>query len=180
MDLPSLNHNFIMRPEKAYLVKEATDYLTRSEYVFLTDYQGINAEETTALRNKLAQRGAEFHVVKNSSLKLAAKEKNLPDLSEHLTGHTAIVVGGDDASAVAKALGLYFKDTKKVPVKGGSLGDRILNADEVKKMGALPGFEILRAQLLSLFNTSTTQLVGVLSAPSRGLVTVLKAKADNN
>ena len=108
-----------MRPEKVYLVKEAADYLTRSEYVFLTDYQGINVEETTELRNKLAERGAEFHVVKNSSLKLAAKENNLPDLSEHLTGHTAIVIGGDDASSVAKVLGVYFKDTNKVPVKAG-------------------------------------------------------------
>jgi large subunit ribosomal protein L10 len=167
-----------MRPEKAYLVKEATDYLSRSEYVFLADYQGINAEETTELRKKLAERGAEFHVVKNSSLRLAAKEQNLPDISEHLTGHTAIVVGGEDASAVAKALGLYFKDTKKVPVKGGTLGDRVLDADEVKKLAKLPGLESLRAQLLSLFTTSPSQLVGVLSAPSRGMVTVLRAKAD--
>jgi large subunit ribosomal protein L10 len=169
-----------MRPEKEYLVKEASDYLSRSEYVFLTDYQGINVEETTELRSKLAERGAEFHVVKNSSLKLAAKEKNLPDLSEHLTGHTAIVIGGDDASAVAKALDLYFKDTKKVPVKAGTLGDRLLTAEEVKKLSKLPGLEGLRSQLLSLFNTSATQLVGVLSAPSRGLVTVLKAKQDKN
>jgi large subunit ribosomal protein L10 len=156
-----------MRPEKVYLVKEATDYLARSEYVFLTDYQGINVEETTDLRNKLAERGAEFHVVKNSALK-------------HLTGHTAIVIGGDDASSVAKALGIYFKDTKKVPVKAGALGDRILSADEVQKLAKLPGLESLRSQLLSLFSTSATQLVGVLSAPSRGMVTVLKAKADNN
>ena len=169
-----------MRPEKAYLVKEATDYLSRSEYVFLADYQGINAEETTELRKKLAERGAEFHVVKNSSLRLAAKEQNLPDISEHLTGHTAIVVGGEDASAVAKALGLYFKDTKKVTVKGGTLGDRVLDAGEVKMLAKLPGLESLRAQLLSLFTTSPSQLVGVLSAPSRGLVTVLKAKQDKN
>ena len=167
-----------MRPEKVYLVKEATDYLSRSEYVFLADYQGINAEETSELRKKLAERGAEFHVVKNSSLRLAAKEQNLPDISEHLTGHTAIVVGGEDASAVAKALGLYFKDTKKVPVKGGTLGDRVLDAGEVKMLAKLPGLESLRSQLLSLFTTAPSQLVGVLSAPSRGMVTVLRAKAD--
>ena len=144
----------------------------------MADYQGINAEETSELRKKLAERGAEFHVVKNSSLRLAAKEQNLPDISEHLTGHTAIVVGGEDASAVAKALGLYFKDTKKVPVKGGTLGDRVLDAGEVKMLAKLPGLESLRAQLLSLFTTAPSQLVGVLSAPSRGMVTVLRAKAD--
>ena len=167
-----------MRPEKAYLVKEASDYLTRSEYVFLTDYQGINAEETTELRKKLAERGAEFHVVKNSSLRLASKEQDLPDISEHLSGHTAIVVGGEDASGVAKALGLYYKDNDKVTVKGGALGDRLLTAGEIKTLAKLPGLEVLRAQLLSLLNTSASQFVGVLGAPARGLVTVLKAKSE--
>ena len=94
-----------MRPEKSYLIKEASDYLSRSDYFFLTDYKGINAEETSELRKKLSERGAEFHVVKNSSLTIATKEKELPDLSDHLSGHTAIVVGGDDPSGVAKALG---------------------------------------------------------------------------
>ncbi|MAN36549.1 MAG: 50S ribosomal protein L10 [Opitutae bacterium] len=167
-----------MRPEKAYLVKEASDYLSRSEYVFLADYQGINAEETTELRKKLAERGAEFHVVKNSSLRLAAKEQDLPDISEHLSGHTAIVVGGEDASGVAKALGLYYKDNDKVTVKGGALGDRLLTAGEIKTLAKLPGLEVLRAQLLSLLNTSASQFVGVLGAPARGLVTVLKAKSE--
>ncbi len=152
--------------------------MSRSEYVFLADYQGINAEETTELRKKLAERGAEFHVVKNSSLRLAAKEQDLPDISEHLSGHTAIVVGGEDASGVAKALGLYYKDNDKVTVKGGALGDRLLTAGEIKTLAKLPGLEVLRAQLLSLLNTSASQFVGVLGAPARGLVTVLKAKSE--
>ena len=169
-----------MRPEKKYLIKEASDYLSRSEYFFLTDYQGINSEETTSLRTKLAERGAEFHVVKNSSLTLAAKEKNLPDFSEHLSGHTAIVLGGDDPSGVAKTLSAFLKETKKVSVKAGALGDRVLTSDEVKQLSKLPSLEVLQSQLLSLFNTPGTRLVTVLSEPSRSLVTVLKAKADKS
>jgi large subunit ribosomal protein L10 len=169
-----------MRPEKKYLIKEASDYLSRSEYFFLTDYQGINSEETNSLRTKLAERGAEFHVVKNSSLTLAAKEKNLPDFSEHLSGHTAIVLGGDDPSGVAKTLSDFLKETKKVSVKAGALGDRVLTSDEVKQLSKLPSLEVLQSQLLSLFNTPGTRLVTVLSEPSRSLVTVLKAKADKS
>jgi large subunit ribosomal protein L10 len=89
-------------------------------------------------------------------------------------------VGGEDAPAVAKALGLYFEHTQKVRVKGGMLGDRLLNADEIKMLAKLPGLESLRGQLLSLLNTSASQLIGVLGAPSRGLVTVLRAKADKS
>jgi ribosomal protein L10 len=44
----------------------------------------------------------------------------------------------------------------------------------------LPGLESLRAHFLSLLNTSASQLLSVMSAPARGFVTVLKAKADQN
>lgn len=169
-----------MRPEKEYLVREASNHLDKSTYFFLTDYKGINAEETTDLRDKLAERGAEFHVVKNSSLRLAAKEKNLPDLSEFLNGHTAIVVGGDDASGVAKDLGKYFKSTEKVSVKGGVLGERMLSAEDVQKLSKLPSLEIIRAQLLSLFNTPATQVVSILDRPAQAFLNVLQAKSKNS
>tara|TARA_B100001093_G_scaffold506792_1_gene566310 strand:+ start:635 stop:1144 length:510 start_codon:yes stop_codon:yes gene_type:complete len=169
-----------MRPEKAYLVKEASNYLERAEYFFLTDYHGIDADETSELRNLLAEQGAEFHVVKNSSLKIATRDKKLENLSEHLTGHTAIVFGGDDASAVAKALGEYFKKSQKVPVKVGVLGQKTLSAEDIKHLAKLPGLESLRAQLLSLINTPATQLVRVLNEPARGFVSVLQANADKN
>ena len=123
---------------------------------------------------------AEFHVVKNTSLRLAAKEKNLPDLGEFLSGHTAIVVGGDDASGVAKDLGKYFKSKEKVSVKAGVLGDRALNAQEVKKLAQLPSLEIIRAQLLSLVNTPATQVVSILNQPARGLLNVLQAKTKDS
>ena len=169
-----------MRPEKEYLIREASDHLDKSTYFFLTDYKGINSEETTELRSQLAKRGAEFHVVKNSSLRLAAKNKNLPDLSEFLNGHTAIVVGGDDASGVAKDLGKYFKSTDKVSVKGGILGDRMLSPDEVKQLSNLPSLEVIRAQLLSLLNTPATQVVSILNRPAQSLLNVLQAKAKDS
>ncbi len=167
-----------MRPEKQFLVREAADHLEKSSYFFLTDYHGINAEETASLRSKLAERGAEFHVIKNSSLRIAAKDRNLDNLEEFLGGHTAIVVGGDDASGVAKELGAYFKDKQKVPVKCGALDDRLLTAEEVAQLAKLPSLEVSRAQLLSLFKTPPTQLVSLLNEPARGFVAVLHAKTQ--
>ena len=71
-----------------------------------------------------------------------------------------------------------IKKTDKVSVKAGALGQRVLTANEVKQLAKLPGLESLRAQLLSLLNTSTSQLLSVLQAPARGMLTVLKAKAE--
>lgn len=167
-----------MRPEKTFLIEEAKSHLNKSEYFFLTDYKGIDAKETTELRSKLAERGAEFHVVKNSSIRLAADSNVVEFLDAELKGHTAIIVGGDDATGVAKALSDYFKSKNKVSVKGGVLGERTLSAADIKQLATLPGIEQLRAQLLSLLNTPASSLVTLLSAPARGMVTVLKAKAD--
>ena len=72
-----------MRPEKEFLVKEAATFIDSSNFFFLTDYKGIDAEETGELRKALSVNGAEFHVVKNSSLKIATKEKGI-DLGDHL------------------------------------------------------------------------------------------------
>ena len=116
-----------MRPEKKYLVEEVNTHLDKSDYVYLTNYERITVDEIADLRAKLEPFGAEFHVVKNSIFDVAAAAKELPDLSEHLKGQTAIVVGGADPSGVAKALSEFFKKKEKVDLKGGILDERELS-----------------------------------------------------
>lgn len=167
-----------MRPEKKYLVEEVSQHLAKSDYVFLADFNRMSVDDTAELRASLAQEQAEFHVVKNSILNVAARERNLPDLSEWLTGQTAVVVGGNNPSGVAKALAKFFKAKEKVEVKVGILGDRAISPQEVGVLATLPDLDTLRAQLLSLLNTPATQLVRVIIAVPQGLLNVLQAKAD--
>jgi large subunit ribosomal protein L10 len=165
-----------MRPEKMYLVDEVNTHLDKSEYVYLTNYERITVDEIADLRAKLEPFGAEFHVVKNSIFSVAAAANDLPDLSEHLKGQTAIVVGGADPSGVAKAVSEFFKKKEKVDLKGGILNDRELSRDEIIALSKLPGIESLRAQLLGLLSQPATGFVRVINAVPQGLVNVLQAK----
>lgn len=165
-----------MRPEKKYLVDEVNTHLEKSEYVYLTNYERITVDEIADLRAKLELFGAEFHVVKNSIFSVAAAANDLPDLSEHLKGQTAIVVGGADPSGVAKAVSEFFKKKEKVDLKGGILNDRELSRDEIIALSKLPGIESLRAQLLGLLSQPATGFVRVINAVPQGLVNVLQAK----
>lgn len=167
-----------MQPEKKILVEEVGAYLDKSDYVFLADFQRVTVMETEELRRILAELDAEFHVVKNSILKLAAGERELELLDENLLGPTAIVVGGDNAPGVAKALEKFFKDKKKLEIKGGVLEKANLTVDEVSTLAKLPPAEILKAQLLGLFNQPATQMVRIIQAVPQGLLNVLQAKAD--
>jgi len=165
-----------MRPEKQYLVEEVSTHLNKSDYVYLTNYERITVEEIADLRAQLSEHDAEFHVIKNSIFGVAAAAKELPDLGEYLTGQTAIVVGGNNPSGVAKIIGEYFKKKEKIEMKAGILNERILTKEEIEVLAKLPGLEVLRAQLLSLLTQPATGFVRVINAVPQGLVNVLQAK----
>ncbi len=167
-----------MRAEKKYLVEEASRHLEKSDFVFLADYRTVNVEEIAELRGNLSAEQAEFHVVKNSALRVAARERNLPDLEEWLAGPTAIVIGGDNPSGVAKILRNFTKDKKKLELKTGVLGDRTLSVEEIEALAELPSLDVLRAQLLGLLSTPAQQMVRVLAAAPQGLLNVLQAKSQ--
>lgn len=167
-----------MREEKKFLVKEVSDHLEKSDYVFLTDFQRVTVAEVKELRTTLRGHGAEFHVVKNSALGVASRERALPALDEHLVGPTAIIVGGENPSGVAKILVQFGKDKNKLDLKAGILGKDKLSDSDVVALSKLPSLEVLRAQLLGLLNTPAQQLMGVLQGVPRAMVTVLNAKVE--
>ena len=169
-----------MRPEKQYLVDEVNIHLDKSDYVYLANYERITVEEIAELRASLSDHNAEFHVVKNSIFGVAAASKELPDLGEHLTGQTAIIVGGDNPSGVAKAIGEFFKKKNKVDLKAGILNDKALCREEIAMLAKLPSLEALRGQLLGLFTQPATGFVRVLNAVPTGLLYVLQAKAEKD
>ena len=165
-----------MRPEKKYLVDEINRHLDKSSYVYLTNYERITVDEIAELRDDLSKHNAEFHVIKNNIFGVAAASRNLPNLDEHLTGQTAIVIGGEDPSGVAKVITAFFKKNEKVDLKAGVLDEKILTKDEVIALSKLPGIESLRAQLLGLLAQPATGLVRVIGAVPQNLVNVLQAK----
>ena len=167
-----------MRTEKKYLVDEVGTHLDKSDYVFLTNFDRITVEETGELRETLSKQGAEFHVVKNSILDVATKDRDMPELEEWLAGPTAIVVGGNDPSGVAKALKNFCKAKDKNEVKVGVLDNKRLTSDDVQVLADLPSIEVLKAQLLGLLNTPATQMVSVLNAVPTSVVNVLQARVD--
>ncbi len=153
-----------MRAEKQFLVDEVAAQLATSNYLLIANFTGVTVANATAVRTQLRAHGAEYHVVKNSILSIAAKQANLPDFTQYLTGHTALVTGGNNPTGVAKVLVTFFKDFSKLEVKAGVLDAKILSKAEVEFLSKLPSLDGIRAQLLSLFSTPASALVRLLDA----------------
>jgi len=165
-----------MRVEKKSLIDEVAGHLKKSDYVILANYDKLTVADVAELRRRLVAHQAEFHVVKNSSLRVAAQALSLPSVDSALVGPTAIVVGGKNSPGVAKVLRDFIKEKQKVTLKVGILGQKLITAKDIEKLADMPSLEILRAQLLGLLNQPATLMVRVLNAVPQGVVNVLQAK----
>ncbi len=153
-----------MRSEKQFLVEEVAAHLAKSNYVLLADFTHVTVVDAAKVRDAIRPFGAEYHVVKNSILNIALKNANMPDLSEHLTGHTAILTGGENPSAVAKAVIKFFKDTTRLELKAGVVEGNALDKAGIEELSKLPTLDEARATLLALLSTPAGNFVRVLVA----------------
>ena len=168
----------ISKEKKQELVKNYAEQFSRSQAAILTDYRGLPVTEINRLRNKMREAGSGYHVVKNRLVKLALREAGLPVPEELLHGPTAIGFCYEDVIAPAKVLTEYAKESKVLTIKGGILGERVIDVQAISSLADLPPRDVLLAQVLSGVQSPIAGLVNVLSGTLRGLVTVLKARAD--
>ena len=152
-----------MRAEKKFLIDEVTTHLKKSDYVILTNFTKLTVADTAELRKRLAPESAEFHVVKNSSFRVAAKAFGLPEVDKSLSGPTAVVVGGKNPAGVAKVLKKFVEDKQKLEVKVGVLDKKVFNAAELSKLADLPSFDALRSMFLGMLTMQGAAFVRVLN-----------------
>ena len=152
-----------MRAEKKFLIDEVTTHLKKSDYVILTNFTKLTVAETADLRKRLAPEKAEFHVVKNSSFRVAAKAFGLPEVDKSLAGQTAVVVGGKNPAGVAKVLKKFVEEKQKLEVKVGILDKKVMTSAELAKLADLPSFEALRSMFLGMLTMQGAAFVRVLN-----------------
>ena len=167
-------------PKKQAVVAEIKNWLTTSQAVILTSYRGLNVATDTEMRRELRAAGVTYKVVKNTMLRIAAKEAGIEGLDSHLEGTTAIAFSAEDAVAPAKVLCGFMKKNKLedqgiLTIKVGILDGKVIDAKEVKALANLPSREELIAKLLGSMNAPIANTVGVLSGIIRNFVGVVEA-----
>lgn len=167
------------REEKVRIVDELKEAIDGCSAAVLTDYQGLSASEMTVLRRKLREKNIDYRVVKNTLARFAAEKAGKEFLVGSLDGPIAIAFGYDDVAEPARAVGEYIKGSDSpIRIKGGFLGDRLLNAEEVGRLAKLPSREVLIAQVLAGMQVPITGLVSCLASPIRGFMGVLQSRIN--
>ena len=165
---------------KQAVVAQLKEQLESAKGVVLTSYKGLTVAQDTELRRELREAGFSYHVVKNTMLRIAAKEAGIEGIEEHLEGTTAFAFSTEDAVAPAKVICGFIKknkleDAEVLTVKVGMVEGKVIGVDEVKALAALPSREELIAKLLGSMNAPISNTVNVLQGVIRNAVYVLDA-----
>ena len=165
---------------KQAVVAQLKEQLESAKGVVLTSYKGLTVAQDMELRRELREAGVSYHVVKNTMLRIAAKEAGIEGIEEHLEGTTAFAFSTEDAVAPAKVICGFIKknkleDAEVLTVKVGMVEGKVIGVDEVKALAALPSREELIAKLLGSMNAPISNTVNVLQGVIRNAVYVLDA-----
>ena len=165
----------VIRPEKVAKIAEIKELLSTSKCTILVDFCGLTVAQDTALRRKMREAGVHYNVVKNTLLRIAAQEVGIEGLEPSLEKNTTIAVAPEDPVAVAKIVCDFAKENKELKVKVGVLDGKVIGAEEIKALAALPPKEVLVAKLLGSMNAPISGFVNVLQGTIRNVVYALDA-----
>ena len=162
------------RSQKADLVDELKNVFTETSVVVVTRNHGLTVAQSTDLRLKMRDAGAQFKVAKNSLALIALEDTRYKPIGDLLKGPTALATSVDPVAA-AKIAVEFAKTNDKLEIVGGAMGETILDANGIKALAALPSLNELRATIVGLIQAPATKIARTISEPGAQLARIFAA-----
>ena len=164
------------RSQKTDLVDELKHVFSETSVVVVTRNLGLTVAQSTDLRLKMRDAGAQFKVAKNRLALIALDGSRYQPIGDLLKGPTALATSTDPVAAAKVAVD-FAKTNDKFEIVGGAMGDTVLDVNGIKALAALPSLDELRAILVGLIQAPATKIARTVSEPGAQLARVFGAYA---
>ena len=164
------------RSQKADLVTELKQVFNETSVVVITRNLGLSVAQSTELRLKMRDAGAQFKVAKNRLALIALEESQYKPIGDLLKGPIALATSGDPVAAAKVAVD-FAKTNDKLEIVGGAMGTTLLDVNGINALAALPSLDELRATIVGLIQAPATKIARTVSEPGAQLARVFGAYA---
>jgi large subunit ribosomal protein L10 len=162
------------RSQKADLVAELKNVFTETSVVVVTRNLGLSVAQSTDLRLKMRDAGAQFKVAKNRLALIALEGTKYGPIGDMLTGPTALATSTDPVAA-AKVAVEFAKTNDRLEIVGGAMGDTVLDVAGIKALAELPSLDQLRATIVGLIQAPASKIARTVNEPGAQLARVFAA-----
>jgi large subunit ribosomal protein L10 len=154
-----------MRAEKELLLNEIYDKITASKGFIVTQYKSLAPQVSWELANVLKENECHFEVVKKSVFFKAVQKANVAIDNQALLGQVGILFIENDLVKAAKTLCKFIDDNGEMfKVLSAHVAGQAYSEQDVVSLSRLPSMDVLRAQVLGLFESSMSETLAVMQS----------------
>jgi len=168
------------REQKAQVIADLTDVLAGVKNLYLTDTEGLNAAQTSALRRACFKANIKLSVVKNTLLAKAmeASDKDFGALKDILKGNTSLMIA-DAGNVPAKVIKDFRKKSAKPILKGAYIEEAIyIGDDQIDALVVIKSREELIGDIITLLQSPAKNVVSALQSGGNTITGVLKTLSE--
>lgn len=170
------------REEKAQVIESLAEKLSQYPHFYITDTEGLNAEQTAALRRKCFEKQVNMVVVKNTLFIKALEkvEKAEEGLLSTLTGSTAIMFSNVSKSP-AELIKEFRKENQKPLLKSAYVEESVYVGDAaLEELSKIKSREELIGDIIMLLQSPAKNVISALQGSAgqkiAGLVKALEER----
>jgi large subunit ribosomal protein L10 len=162
------------RSQKADLVDELKRVFSDTSVVVVTRNHGLSVAQSTDLRLRMRDAGAQYKVAKNRLALIALDGTRYSPIGDLLKGPTALATSTDPVAAAKVAVD-FARTTDKFEIVGGAMGDTVLDVNGIKALAELPSLDELRATIVGLIQAPASKIARTVNEPGAQLARIFAA-----
>ena len=164
------------KEEKNREIERIASLIESTNTIYLADINGLNAQDTSALRRLCFQRNVNLSVVKNTLLKKAMErsERNFEELYEVLKGNTSVMIA-EAGNIPAKLIKDFRKKTDKPILKGAFIDESIYIGDnQLEVLSSIKSKEELIGDVIALLQSPAKNVISALQSGGNTIAGLVK------
>lgn len=126
---------------KLQAVEEIVSKIKKAKCFIVVEYSGLTVQNLQKLRKELKKHKADAKVYKNRLFKIAVEKTNFKEIAKELIGPNIFVFGSEDEFVVSKIIAEFAKTNDKIQFKIGTFENKVVDAEMLKQIAALPSLE---------------------------------------